>query len=197
MSKVRLTGSTSGYSEIQAPAVAGDQTFTLPGTGGTLALQGQSLTQGTAVAASTTAVAFTGIPSWAKRITMILDQISLSGTADVGVQLGSTTYVTSGYRGTQAGISAGGAASSLWSTLASVQGAGSAAAVWNGIIEIDALGSSNIWAISLSLGQSNVTRLCLGSGTVTLSGTLDRVRLYTSNGTDTFDAGTVNIMYEG
>jgi len=36
MSPLRLTGSTSGYSEIDAPAVAGDQTFTLPGTGGTL-----------------------------------------------------------------------------------------------------------------------------------------------------------------
>jgi hypothetical protein len=33
---LRLNGSTSGYSEIDAPAVAGDQTFTLPGTGGTL-----------------------------------------------------------------------------------------------------------------------------------------------------------------
>jgi len=36
MSPLRLTGSTSGYSQIDAPAVAGDQTFTLPGTGGTL-----------------------------------------------------------------------------------------------------------------------------------------------------------------
>jgi hypothetical protein len=34
-------------------------------------------------------------------------------------------------------------------------------------------------------------------GTVTLSGTLDRVRITTVNGTDTFDAGTVNILYEG
>ena len=33
---LRLNGATSGYSEIDAPAVAGDQTFTLPGTGGTL-----------------------------------------------------------------------------------------------------------------------------------------------------------------
>lgn len=36
MSPLRLTGSTSGYSQLDAPAVAGDQTFTLPGTGGTL-----------------------------------------------------------------------------------------------------------------------------------------------------------------
>jgi hypothetical protein len=36
MSALRLTGSTSGYSELTPPAIAGDQTFTLPGTGGTL-----------------------------------------------------------------------------------------------------------------------------------------------------------------
>ena len=36
MSPLRLTGSTSGYSQIDAPAVAGDQTFTLPGTGGVI-----------------------------------------------------------------------------------------------------------------------------------------------------------------
>jgi hypothetical protein len=29
-----------------------------------------------------------------------------------------------------------------------------------------------------------------------LGGVLDRVRLTTVNGTDTFDAGTVNILYE-
>jgi hypothetical protein len=36
MSPLRLNGSTSGYSQLDAPAIAGDQTFTLPGTGGTL-----------------------------------------------------------------------------------------------------------------------------------------------------------------
>ena len=35
------------------------------------------------------------------------------------------------------------------------------------------------------------------TGAVSLSGTLDRIRLTTVNGTDTFDAGSVNIMYEG
>lgn len=33
---LRLNGSASGYSEIAAPAAAGDQTFTLPTTGGTV-----------------------------------------------------------------------------------------------------------------------------------------------------------------
>ena len=41
---LRLNGSTSGYSEIEAPAVAGDQTFTLPGTGGNLITDVSDLT---------------------------------------------------------------------------------------------------------------------------------------------------------
>ena len=34
------------------------------------------------------------------------------------------------------------------------------------------------------------------AGRVTLSGALDRVRVTTVNGTDTFDAGSINILYE-
>jgi hypothetical protein len=34
------------------------------------------------------------------------------------------------------------------------------------------------------------------SGTVGLSGTLDIVRLTTQNGSQAFDSGTVNILYE-
>jgi hypothetical protein len=41
---IRLLGSTSGYSEIDAPAVAGDQTFTLPSAGGNLITDGSDLT---------------------------------------------------------------------------------------------------------------------------------------------------------
>lgn len=39
--------------------------------------------------------------------------------------------------------------------------------------------------------------LGFGSAIKTLSATLDRVRLTTVNGTDTFDAGTASIIYEG
>jgi hypothetical protein len=34
------------------------------------------------------------------------------------------------------------------------------------------------------------------SGTKSLSATLDRIRITTVNGTDTFDAGSINILYE-
>jgi hypothetical protein len=35
------------------------------------------------------------------------------------------------------------------------------------------------------------------AGDVALSGTLDRIRITTVNGTDTFDAGTINVSWEG
>ncbi len=55
---------------------------------------------------------------------------------------------------------------------------------------------SNSWVCSgtVKVVDSYITFV---AGGVALSGTLDRVRLTTFNGTDTFDAGTVNIMYEG
>lgn len=54
----------------------------------------------------------------------------------------------------------------------------------------------NTWVASLSGGYENSGAIAVGGGSVTLSGVLDRVRITTVNGTDTFDTGTVNIMYE-
>jgi hypothetical protein len=56
--------------------------------------------------------------------------------------------------------------------------------------------SGNTWAATSSMSQSNSTVTLLSSGTKTLSSTLDRVRITTTNGTDTFDAGSINILYE-
>jgi hypothetical protein len=53
-----------------------------------------------------------------------------------------------------------------------------------------------LWVASIVSSQTNSATGIVGSGSKTLSGTLDRVRITTVNGTDTFDAGTINIMYE-
>ena len=47
------------------------------------------------------------------------------------------------------------------------------------------------------LAQSNGAATMTTGGSVTLGGTLDRLRITTVNGTDAYDAGTVNILYEG
>jgi hypothetical protein len=56
---------------------------------------------------------------------------------------------------------------------------------------------SNTWIASGVTGFDDIAATTMTGGRKTLSGTLDRVRLTTVNGTDTFDAGSVNIMYEG
>jgi hypothetical protein len=97
---LRLNGSTSGYSEIDAPAVAGDQTFTLPGTGGIIQTVGTSLTLGTAQASTSgTSIDFTGIPSYVKRVTVMFSGVSTNGTSLVQVRLGDSGLETTGYLG--------------------------------------------------------------------------------------------------
>ena len=71
------------------------------------------------------------------------------------------------------------------------------AQAYGGLITIASIGS-NIWTYSsnLTYGGGSTFLLC-GAGDISLGGTLDRVRITTANGTDAFDAGTINILYEG
>jgi hypothetical protein len=115
---LRLNGQTSGYVELEAPATAGSNTLTLPDGGGTSgqylqtdgsgALSWQTvtdtttnLTRGTAQSTSSgTGVTFTGIPSTARKITVMFDGVSTTGsTANdvVIVQIGSGSITTTGY----------------------------------------------------------------------------------------------------
>ncbi len=57
--------------------------------------------------------------------------------------------------------------------------------------------TSNTWVAQGSLYAPTYGVGCFVAGAKSLSGTLDRIRVTTENGTDTFDAGSVNIMYEG
>ena len=56
--------------------------------------------------------------------------------------------------------------------------------------------SGNSW-VATSVIKTTANSASYSAGDVTLSGTLDRVRITTVNGTDTFDAGSINILWEG
>jgi hypothetical protein len=56
---------------------------------------------------------------------------------------------------------------------------------------------SNLWSASGCLGATGINYSFVTGGVKTLSGTLDRLRITTVNGTDTFDAGSINILIEG
>ena len=144
---------------------------------------------------SGTSIDFIGIPSWAKRITVMLDGVSTNGSSLIQVQIGSGSVTTSGYAST--GTTSG-------ATIGSTSGfitvySGAATYALHGTMQIYLMtGStyvaSSVIAIRNSGSAFNVT---MATGSASLSGALDRVRLTTANGTDTFDAGSVNIMYEG
>jgi hypothetical protein len=163
-------------------------------------IQGGAITAATAVASTSgTSVDFTGIPSWVKRITVMFSGVSTNGASAVQVQLG-----TSG--GVQAtGYNAGsvvGLAANIFSTIAITTGfgeaTGGAVVVRHGVAILSLLDASNgTWAVMYNMGTTDTQRMLGIYGTKVLSGTLDRIRITTVNGTDAFDAGTINIMYEG
>ena len=158
--------------------------------------QMQRITQGTAVASTSgTSIDFTSLPSWIKRITVMFSGVSLSGTANPLIQIGAGSVTTSGYISSGAAVAGAGSTGMLSSTAGFVMNSSGAANVVSGHMIITTLGS-NVWVSSHSAKYS--TTFCLfGGGDITLGGTLDRVRITTTNGTDTFDAGSVNLLWEG
>ena len=208
---LRLNGSTSGYTEIDAPAVAGSNTLVLPtgagsayqvvrngATAGSLEFT-DNIVSGTAVASTSgTSIDFTGIPSWVKRVTVMFNGVSTNGTSEVILRIGTSSGIqATGYL-TTSSIAASLVASTNDTTGFRIfNNGGSASDVRNGFITFVLLDSaSGIWAATGLIGQSDQARMCTVAGSKTLSGTLDRVRITTVNGTDTFDAGSINIIYE-
>ena len=146
---------------------------------------------------SGTSIDFTGIPSWVKRVTLMFVGVSTNGTSIPQVQIGSGSVLTSGYSsGGSVIVSAVASSNSTTGFLTSGGTSDGAGTVRHGMATLTLVGS-NVWTFQSVLGASNSGETRIGGGSVTLSGTLDRLRLTTVGGTDTFDAGSVNIMYEG
>lgn len=156
----------------------------------------QPLTQGTSVATTSgTALDLsTAIPSWVKRITVIMRGVSTSGATDLLVQVGSGSYQTTGYISTGAYAAAANAAGSTSSTAGFNVSFGNAAQIASVVMTLVNI-SGNVW-VEAHTGKLSTSIGCMGGGDVSLSGVLDRIRITTGNGTDTFDAGSVNILYE-
>ena len=156
------------------------------------------ITSGTAVASTSgTSIDFTSIPSWVKRITVMFSGVSTSGTSPYQIQLGSGSITTSGYLGQGSYISSSAVSNSVYSSGFVVVNSPGAAFGYSGFATI-CLFSGNTWCESSSIGTTSGSNAqFFSAGSIGLSGTLDRVRITTVNGTDTFDAGTLNIMYEG
>jgi hypothetical protein len=180
-------------------------------TSGTLVLQSNGTTQqtidstgsygqlksGTAVASTSgTSIDFTSLPSWVKRITIIFDSVSLSGTDGLLIQLGySGGFETTSYASSSTGTTGSGGGT-FSSTSGFAVRLAAAAASFSGQMTITNI-SGNKWVSSHAGTYDASTAGVVGGGVKTISGgVLTQVRI-TRSGTDTFDAGSINILYEG
>jgi hypothetical protein len=226
MSSVAISGNASGAGvlTIAAPNTASSYTLTLPtatttlvGTDATQTLTNKTLTSptidGTPVMgasvitsgtvnagganplASGTVVDFTSIPSWVKRITVMFSGVSLSATAHFLLQIGTGgTPTITGYVSSSLSIATAGAPNTT-STAGYVFYDGNATEALSGNIIISNV-TGNTWVASGNLA-STAGQVCVtvGAGTVALAGVLNILRITTTS-TDTFDAGSINILYE-
>jgi hypothetical protein len=194
MSSVVISGDTSGAITVSAPAVSGTNTLTLQAATATSAVN----TLSTAITLTTqTAPDFTSIPSWVKKITFMFAGISTNSTGVIQVQLGTSSgYEITGY------------ATSTWTANTSnvafttgfaIRTTIAAAFTQSGHLTLTTAGS-NLWIGSGVSCRTDAADSSVFSGNKTLGGTLDRLRIIasaTGSPSDTFDAGTINVLLEG
>jgi len=185
--------SISGTDGITSPTITTTSTIVSGTTVADATAVIRPLVSATAVdSTSGTSIDFTGIPSWVKRITVMFNGVSLNGSSQIQIQIGSGSVTTSGY------------ASGAWlnnaystSTTGLLVTAGYIASyTFTGVSNIHNI-SGNTW-VSASNGANiaNGATAQSGGSSPALGGALDRIRITTINGTDAFDAGTINILYE-
>jgi len=146
--------------------------------------------------ASGTAVTFTNISSWAKRITVMFNGVSTTGTSHLLCQLGTGTFVTSGYNSSGSGCINATSPAVAVSTAGFIILNDTATDIRSGHVSITLMGN-NIYISSHTLaGDSTRDVVWWGAGSINLGGVVDRLRITTVSGTDTFDAGSFNIMWE-
>jgi hypothetical protein len=190
-----LIGNTTGSTLTKATLGAGTGITVTNGAGSISISLTNPLTLGTTVSASTTVVDFTGLPSGIKQITVLFRDVSTNGTSPIQIQIGTSGgFVTTGYSGsTDLFTSSPGGA--LRTTGFGVGNTNAATYTHVTVITITSMGG-NVWVGGTYGSLSNTAASILGNGAVTLGGTLDRVRITTVSGVNTFDAGTINIMYQ-
>ena len=195
-----VTGSGSGANAITIDA---SQAVTMPGNltvSGTLTASGGvsgGIRSGTAVASTSgTSIDFTSLPTGVKRITVMVTALSTNGSAVPQIQIGSGSVTTSGYITYAIAAGLTGAITSGFPLNTSGNG-GSGVLIYGSATLVLLNSATNTWAYSACLGvNAGGNTVLTGGGSVALSGVLDRVRFTTTNGTDTFDSGSINILYE-
>jgi hypothetical protein len=185
MSSVVISGDTSGAITVAAPAVAGTNTLTLQAATATNAVN----TLATAVASTSgTSIDFTSLPAWCKKITVMFSGVSSAGSSDLLIQLGDAGGIeNTGYSSSYTQTTTTGS-----STSGLILAAATSSDLWYGSVIITSFGS-NTWTSIGNLTNTGAVRI--SAGIKATSDTLDRIRITVPS--STFDAGSINILYEG
>ena len=189
-----ITGATTLASTVASP------TFTTPALGtpasGDLTNCTNKVISGTAQASTSgTSIDFTGLPSGVKRVTVMFNNVSPSGTAALLLQLGdSGGFETSGYAGSaDARVSNSPAAMSSGFILQPEMFAGSTYA-GTAIVTLENSNAFTWTCLAIVSRSDGTSTVGYGSGVKSLTATLNSVRITLSSGS--FDAGEINILYE-
>ena len=141
-----------------------------------------------------TYIDFISIPIWAQRVTVMFSGVSTNGSSAIQIQLGTSSGpAITGYNSSAFTYNTGAATSST-SGLVVDQSVGATFTRY-GSVTISNL-SQNIWVSHGMFTLIGTGYNTPSAGGVTLAATLTSVRVTTISGTDIFDAGTINIMYE-
>lgn len=190
MSNIIVAGSVSGAGTmtVQAPVTNSNRVLTLEDADGNLS----PLVLGTAQTASGTSVNFTDIPSWVKRITVSLSGVSGAAGLSGAVQLGvGGVLITTGYAAGQ--ISPPGTTYNALTGGIVTFGTSAAASTISGVATLTHLGN-NIWSATSMMNRTTDNVIMISAGTISLAGVVNRISVITTS--STFDAGTINILYE-
>ena len=161
---------------------------------------GRAMVLATAQNSTSGTIDFTGIPSWVKRVTVMFYRLSTNGSSQIILQLGAGSIATSAYNARVTSINganvtnANGQGNAFGVTSS---GNSNASNTVSGQIIFSLLGSNSWCCCGSTMDNTQQSVQWIQAGDVPLGGTLDRIRITTVNGTDTFDAGSISILYEG
>jgi hypothetical protein len=172
-------------------AVSGN--FSVGGTA-TFNSVGQSLINSSTATLSGSSTVISGIPSWARRVTVTIQNLSTTGTNVLLMQAGhSGSLQTSLYSGLGSDYVASNTSTGqfTWGPATSFVVTGS----YDGRFVLERMGTTNTWVGSGNIANTSSGKFHMCVGEVALQGTLDRIGLLVT-APQTFDAGTMCVAWE-
>jgi len=192
---ITFSDATTQATAVPAPSAIGQVPFS---TDGSTYTPTAKISSGTSVASTSgNSITFSSIPSWVKRVTVMFNGVKTSGssipiillqTSGGTVSTGYLSYGWSNNASSSDGNTTGFYLAGIWATSSAL----------NGMCSLTLLNpSTNLWVEnSVAGGGTSSANKSISMGNVTLSSALTGIVIQAANGTDTFSAGSINILYE-